>query len=113
MNRREREELRQLAHLELLRRALAPLRTSQRGRARTLPPEPSAEDRALHATTTPAERARVSTLLCGAGFTRAEVERGEALLRGEALAGEPPDNDDGPADDVTRRRARQLIRGKR
>ena len=98
------EDLRGLAHAELLRRCLAPLRASQRGRA--LPPEPPAEDRARYASATPRERARAGVLLQRAGFTGADVARGVALLAGEAPA-------EGAPDDVTRKRARVLLRGAR
>lgn len=111
MKREQRQVLQALegrAGALLLRRALAPLRTAQRGRE--LPPSPSAEDRALYATTTPAERARVAILLRGAGFTRAEVERGEQHLQAAGASTET--SDDGPADDVTRARARALLRGR-
>lgn len=99
----------------VLRRHLAPLRASQRGGARELPPEPSALDRARFDDATPAELARASALLCGAGFTRADVARGAASLRARQLADGRAVNDasdGGPADDVTRRRARELLRGR-
>lgn len=97
--------------VELLRRHLAPLRASQRGRE--LPPAPSPEDRARYAASTPAERARAGVLLQGAGFTRADVARGNELLRDRAMVGEEPVNDGAPVDALTVRRARQLLRGKR
>ncbi len=111
MNRRARKEELDAAGAMLLRRALAGLRASQRGPA--LPPPPSAEDRARFDRSTPAERARAGVLLQGAGFTRADVARGEALLRVEQLADDPPVNDPDPVDDLTRRRARVLLRGPR
>lgn len=102
MNRRTaREEQLQAAHAALLRRSLATLRASQRGPA--LPPLPSAEDRALAALATPAERARVDVLLREAGFTTGDLARADALRP-------QPDND--PVDDLTRRRARQLRGGR-
>lgn len=113
MNREQQRALQALqgrAGVELLRRALAPLRAAQRGR--DLPPEPTVADRALYASTTPTERGRVSAILRGAGFTRAEVERGERHLQVDTLAAKAADNDGAPADDVTRRRARQLRRGR-
>lgn len=104
MNRRARKEELDAAGALLLRRALAGLRASQRGRA--LPPEPPAEDRARYASATPRERARAAVLLQRAGFTGADVARGMALLDGEACAEDTPD-------DVTRKRARVLLRGAR
>lgn len=84
--------------VELLRRHLAPLRRAQRGPARILPPAPSAADLARYAASTPAERARVEELLVNAGFTRADLARGEV--------------NEAPADDLTRQRARMLLRGR-
>lgn len=104
MTRRARKEELDAAGALLLRRALAGLRASQRGR--TLPPEPPAEDRARYASATPRERARAGVLLQRAGFTGADVARGVALLAGEAPAEDAPD-------DVTRKRARVLLRGAR
>ncbi len=104
MTRRARKEELDAAGALLLRRALAGLRASQRGRA--LPPEPPAEDRARYASATPRERARAGVLLQRAGFTGADVARGVALLAGEAPAEDAPD-------DVTRKRARVLLRGAR
>lgn len=109
----------QLEHAKLLRRALDSLRTSQRGNGRALPPEPSADDRALAATSTPAERERVTRLLMRRGFTRADVERGELLSRaalndapGNDTSNAAPGVDPDPVDAVTRARARQLRRGR-
>lgn len=104
MTRRARKEELDAAGALLLRRALAGLCASQRGR--TLPPEPPAEDRARYASATPRERARAGVLLQRAGFTGADVARGVALLAGEAPA-------EGAPDDVTRKRARVLLRGAR
>ena len=103
MTRRARKEELDAAGALLLRRALAGLRASQRGRS--LPPEPPAEDRARYASATPRERARAGVLQ-RAGFTGADGARGVALLAGEA-----PDHD--AVDDVTRKRARVLLRGAR
>lgn len=99
MNRRAAlEERFQRESVTLLRRHLATLRASQRGPA--LPPAPSADDRALASTATPAERARVDALLIEAGFTPGDLARVDAL-------------DGAPVDDLTRARARQLRRGHR
>ena len=69
-----------------------------------------ATDRAMarsrYASATPRERARAGVLLQRAGFTGADVARGVALLAGEAPA-------EGAPDDVTRKRARVLLRGAR
>ncbi len=86
-------------HARLLRDALAPLREAQRA---PMPPAPSPEDRALAAAASPAVHSRVDRLLLAAGYTTDDLARADA----------PPCNDDAPADEFTRARARAL-RGKR
>jgi hypothetical protein len=111
---RAREEQLQRAGALLLRRSLAALRAQQRGPA--LPPQPPPADVAAYHRATPAERARAAVLLRGAGYARADVARGEELLRAGQLAAERPANDctgdPDPVDAVTRARARSLLRGR-
>lgn len=86
---------------ELLREHLAELRAEQRDE---LPLAPTAWDRALAATATPAERARVDALLIEAGFDPMEL-LAVNVARVESA-------NDAPADELTRARARALLGGR-
>lgn len=100
MNRRQkREDLSQERLAVMLRQHLAALRESQRGP--TLPPLPTADDRAVAARATPAERSRVDALLRKAGFTAEDLARADALRLPTA---------DGGLDELSRTRARALLR---
>ena len=93
-----------LASVALVRRLLARRRTAQR-----LPAKPTAVDLAVAAAQTPAELARVRELLVDAGCPAESVLRAELLGGSAVVANDHP----GVVDEVTRRRARELLTGRR